>query len=110
MVRFLLAFSLLLSVFQAQAQYSETFSTPNKGYQLSCANDVAGVNWTLTPWDASGTCQVADLRDPTDYFQTTAGGVLESIDIDQEVCWVSPLEYQCSGRGDRQCRAGLEWF
>ncbi|MBK8297488.1 MAG: HYR domain-containing protein [Saprospiraceae bacterium] len=73
------------------AQYSESFPTINKGYKISCANDFTTMNWTLSSWDATGTCQTADLRDPTDYFNTTAAGVLESIDLDQEVCWESPL-------------------
>jgi len=73
------------------AQYSEPFSTPNKGYKINCVNDIAGINWSLTPWDATGTCQAGDFRDPSDYLNTTVAGVLESIDLDQEVCWESPL-------------------
>ncbi|HOY07899.1 MAG TPA: Ig-like domain-containing protein [Saprospiraceae bacterium] len=77
----------------SNAQYLETFSTPNKGYLTGCVNDLIGVNWTLTPWDATGTCQPGDFRDASDYFSTTAtaGGVLELSDLDQEVCWESPL-------------------
>jgi len=78
-------------VYPTNAQYSEPFSTANKGYKLSCANDFTGMNWTLSAWDAGGTCQVADPRDPTDYFNTTAAGKLECIDLDQEVYWESPL-------------------
>ena len=92
----------------SNAQYSELFSTPNKGYKISCVNDLAGVNWSLTPWDATGTCQVADLRDPTDYFNTTAAGVLESIDLDQEVCWESPL-INISAGGTVSLSVGLTW-
>lgn len=73
------------------AQYSEPFSTPNKGYKINCVNDVAAINWSLTPWDATGGCQPGDFRDASDYFNTTAAGVLEAIDLDQEVCWESPL-------------------
>ncbi|MDO8970560.1 MAG: SprB repeat-containing protein, partial [Saprospiraceae bacterium] len=91
MMRYFLLLPFLCLALIAQAQYSETFSTPNKGYKLSCADDFTTVNWSLTAWDAGGTCQPADLRDPSDYFNTTAGGVLESIDLDQEVCWESPL-------------------
>lgn len=74
----------------------ETFSTPNKGYLLNCANDFTGVGWTLSTWDPGGSCQIlppdptTDIRDPQDYFQTTGAGVLECIDLDQEVCWTSP--------------------
>jgi len=94
----ILVFTALMVVsFSAKAQYLETFSTPNKGYLLNCTNDLTAVNWTLTPWDPTGTCQInppnpiTDLRDPLDYFSTTAAGALESIDLDQEVCWESPL-------------------
>jgi SprB repeat len=94
----ILVFAALMVVsFSAKAQYLETFSTPNKGYLLNCTNDLTAVNWTLTPWDPTGTCQinppnpVTDLRDPLDYFNTSAAGVLESVDLDQEVCWESPL-------------------
>lgn len=73
------------------AQYSETFSTPNKGYLLNCVNDFAGVPWFLTSWVADGGCTMAQARDTADYFSTTAAGTLESSDLDQEVCWYSPL-------------------
>ncbi|MBK9222280.1 MAG: hypothetical protein IPO16_09170 [Saprospiraceae bacterium] len=33
----------------------------------------------------------AHLRDATDFFNTTAAGKLECIDLDEEVCWESPL-------------------
>ena len=43
----------------SKAQYLEAFSTPNKGYLLNCVNDLTTVNWTLTPWDPTGTCQIS---------------------------------------------------
>ena len=98
----------LLGASLVRAQYSETFSTPNKGYLINCANDFSGVNWTLSPWDPTGTCQVADPRDPTDYFNTTAAGVLESIDADQEVYWESPL-LNISGAGTVSLAVALSW-
>ena len=97
-----------------QAQYLETFSTPNKGYLLNCVNDLTTVNWTLTPWDPTGTCQISppnpttDLRDPNDYFQTTATGVMESVDLDQEVCWESPL-MNISAAGTVSLAVDLVW-
>jgi len=97
MIRNILLLPILCLAIAAQAQYSEPFSTPNKGYKINCVNDLTTVNWSLTPWDPTGTCKnnppdpTTDLRDPSDYFNTTAGGVLESIDLDQEVCWESPL-------------------
>jgi len=100
--------SLMAMPFTSKAQYSETFLTANKGYLLSCANDLAGVNWTLSSWDATGTCQGGDLRDPNDYFQTNASGVLESIDLDQEVCWESPL-MNISAAGTVSLSVALTW-
>ncbi len=92
----------------SNAQYSELFSTSDKGYNVNCLNDFTGVNWSLTSWNPAGTCQLADLRDPTDYFHTTAAGVLESIDLDQEVCWESPL-INISAGGTVSLSVGLTW-
>ena len=89
--------SLMAMPMSSKAQYLEQFSTPDKGYKINCANDLMGVNWSLTPWDPTGSCRnnppdaVTDLRDPGDYFNTTATGVLASSDLDEEVCWESPL-------------------
>ncbi|MDO8366059.1 MAG: HYR domain-containing protein, partial [Saprospiraceae bacterium] len=91
MIRNILLLSFLCLAIAAQAQYSEPFSVANKGYKVSCVNDLTAVNWSLSAWDASGSCQPADLRDPSDYFNTTAAGKMESIDTDQEVYWESPL-------------------
>ena len=91
---YVLVFAALMAVpVVSKAQYLETFSMPNKGYKTGCVDDLTGINWTLTPWSVGGTCQPADNRDAADYFSTTttAGGVLESSDLDQEVCWESPL-------------------
>ncbi|MGB4850623.1 MAG: Calx-beta domain-containing protein, partial [Saprospiraceae bacterium] len=108
---------ILLFVFYSsylKGQYSETFSTPNKGYLLNCVNDLTSVNWTMTPWDPTGTCQInppnptTDLRDPNDYFQTTAAGVMESVDLDQEVCWESPL-MNISAAGTVSLSVALTW-
>ncbi len=104
----LLSIGIMLLPFSMNAQYSETFSTPNKGYLLNCANDITAINWFLTPWDAGGTCQTADLRDPSDYFSTTAAGVLESVDLDQEVCWESPL-LNISTAGTVSLAVDLSW-
>lgn len=98
----------------SEAQYLETFPIQNKGYLPNCVNDLAGVNWTLTPWDPAGTCQsnpfpgVTDLRDPTDYFNTTATEELECIDTDQEVCWESPL-INISAAGTVSLSVALTW-
>lgn len=79
----------LCLAFAAPAQYLETFSIPNKGYLLNQADDFNGVNWSLSAWANQPPATTG--RDAEDYFQTTAAGVLESIDLDQEVCWESPL-------------------
>ncbi len=86
MTRNILLLPLLCLALLAQAQYSETFSTPNRGYLLNFVDDFSGVNWSLSAWD-----QASGLRDASDYFNTTAVGVLEAIDLDQEVCWESPV-------------------
>jgi len=105
----LLAFACLFWMpLTTNAQYLEQFLTPNKGYQINCVNDLTGVNWSLTPWDAGGTCQPADLRDAADYFNTTAAGVLESSDLDQEVCWESPL-INISAAGTVSLAVDLVW-
>ncbi len=90
-----------------QAQYTESFSTPSKGYKLSCADDLTGVNWTLSSW-SSPSCAAADNRDASDYFNTTAAGVLESIDTDEEVYWESPL-LDISAAGTVILSADLSW-
>jgi hypothetical protein len=82
---------LLFLPMTSQAQYSETFSTPNKGYLPGCTSDFTGVNWSMTAWNPGGTCLPGDNRDAIDYFNTTAAGVLASSDLDEEVCWESPL-------------------
>ncbi|TNE67507.1 MAG: hypothetical protein EP344_02005, partial [Bacteroidetes bacterium] len=63
--------------------YQETFSIPNKGYQLNNLNNFFGVNWTMSAWGGG--------RDAFDYFNTTGAGLLEGIDLDEEVCWLSPI-------------------
>ncbi|MBK8556065.1 MAG: SprB repeat-containing protein [Lewinellaceae bacterium] len=104
---------LALLVTSARAQYFEDFNTPNKGYLLNCVYDFTSVNWTLTPWDPSGSCRISppdavtDLRDPQDYFQTT-GGKLQCIDLDDEVCWQSPL-LNISAAGSVRFQMGLTW-
>lgn len=72
----LIAFSGTTSI----AQYNETFSTPNKGRMLNFIDDFTGVNWTISPWSAAG-----GERDAADYFNTTAAGRLECIDLDEQV-------------------------
>ncbi len=89
---YFLLFSLLLLGTKSYAQYAETFDVPNKGIlagpcannnPTSCtSNDFAGVNWTL-----EGNLSVFAN---TDYFKTT-GGKLEALDIDEEICWLSPV-------------------
>ena len=95
----------LLMVFSitAQGQYLETYSTPNKGYLLNFIDDFTTVNWTMTPWSTA-----MMERDAMDYFNTTAAGVLESIDMDQEVCWESPL-LQIGSAGTVSLSVDLTW-
>ncbi len=102
-IRLTLSCLVVLFTITAKAQYSEPFSTPNKGYLLNFVDDLSGVNWTMTPW-ATG----AGERDATDYFNTTAGGVMESIDLDQEVCWESPL-LQIGAAGTVSLSVDLTW-
>ncbi len=93
-----------------QAQYLETFSTPNKGYMINFVDDLSGVNWTLSPWapdNAAPNFQSAG-RDAGDYFQTTAAGRLESLDLDHEVFWESPL-INISAAGTVSFSVDLTW-
>ncbi|HRV87572.1 MAG TPA: HYR domain-containing protein, partial [Saprospiraceae bacterium] len=89
-------------------QYLETFSTPNKGYLINFVDDLTGVNWTMSSWSPDNTTSGFSGRDATDYFQTTAAGVLESIDLDQEVYWESPL-IDISSAGTVSLSVGLVW-
>lgn len=81
-------FCLLLLPAVSNAQYLETFPTPNKGYLTGFVNDFTGIGWTLSAWADQPPAEFG--RDTEDYFRTN-NGVLESIDLDQEVCWESPL-------------------
>ncbi|MCB0608799.1 MAG: T9SS type A sorting domain-containing protein [Lewinella sp.] len=83
--------------------YLEDFSTPGKGYLTNFQDDFFGVNWTLSPWP-----QGAPGRDASDYFETTAGGVLHAQDVDFEVCWNSPL-LNISASGTVQFSVDLTW-
>ncbi len=92
----------------SNAQYLETFSTPNKGYLPGCTSDFTSVNWSMTAWNPGGTCQPGDSRDTDDYFQTNALGVLEANDLDEEVCWQSPL-INISAAGTVSLSVDLVW-
>ncbi|MEZ4934321.1 MAG: hypothetical protein R2788_19620, partial [Saprospiraceae bacterium] len=79
-------------------QYSETFSIANKGILIgpcttndptTCASfDFTGVNWTIEG-NLSGL--VSGAGGTTDDFQTLGGVLTSSGDIDEEICWVSPM-------------------
>jgi len=86
MIRNFLLLPFLCLAIAAQAQYSEPFSVPSKGYKINFIDDLTAVNWSLSAWD-----QPSGNRDAGDYFNTTAAGKLECIDLDQEVFWESPL-------------------
>jgi len=96
MTKFLLPALLSLVAFTANAQYSETFSTPDRGYLPNFIDNFTGVDWTLSAWEQAPN----PWRDDLDAFQTGPGtasgipipaGVLGGGDFDQEVCWTSPL-------------------
>ena len=70
----------------SEAQYLETFSVPNKGRQINFIDDFSGMNWTISPWSTAG-----GERDAADFFNTTAAGRLESIDLDEQIFWQSPV-------------------
>jgi len=83
---------LLLVAISTSAQYTESFSIPNKGIlpgtcsstEASCTSDYLGVDWTING-DFSG-------MDANDYISTNATGVLEfGGDIDGELCYESPV-------------------
>lgn len=106
----LLAFTIFVFHASLNAQYLETFSTPNKGYMLNMADDFSGVNWTLSPWaldNAAPNFQSAG-RDAGDYFYTSAAGKLESSDLDHEVYWESPI-INISAAGTVSFSVDLSW-
>jgi hypothetical protein len=106
MMRYFLLLPFLCLALIAQAQYSETFSTPNKGYLVNFVNDFTTVDWTLSAW--ANQPPAAFGRDDNDYFQTTAAGVLEAFDLDQEVCWISPV-LTVSNTGNITFTADITW-
>jgi hypothetical protein len=101
MIRNLVLFLLLFAAFAANAQYLESFGTANKGYLIDNIDDLTGVNWSLSPWN------IAD-RDAGDYFNTTAAGKLECVDLDNEICWESPL-LNISTAGTVTLAVDLSW-
>lgn len=107
MLKTILPALLLCLAISSQAQYLETFSTPEKGYLLNFVDDFTGVNWTLSPWDNQPPAPFG--RDDADYFQTTAAGVLEAIDTDQRVCWESPLLNTVPAPGMVSFSVDLSW-
>ncbi len=69
--------------------YCETFDLPGKGLEGPCpegceVEDFDGVDWTIT---SDG---IPSLFSSTDYF-ITMNGVLEAQDVNEELCWVSPM-------------------
>ena len=97
------AATITLGFVTSHAQYNETFSTPNKGRQINFIDDFTGMNWTISPWATAG-----GLRDAGDYFNTTAAGRLESIDLDEQIFWQSPV-LNIAGAGTVTLSADLTW-
>ena len=91
----------------ATGPYSETFGVPNKGYLINKVNNIFGLNWTLSPWTFDEP-PTGIGRDNGDYFATTAGGKLEGLDSDQDLCWISP-EINISTSGTVQFSVDLTW-
>jgi hypothetical protein len=91
------------------AQYQETFDTPNKGIiagpcvgndPTTCVlNDFSDVNWTIAG-------NLSGIVDAMDYFRTEAGA-MTAVDVDQEVCWVSP---ELSVSGTASFSMDLAWI
>ena len=107
-MRLLLLFVFAACVSTTQAQYLETFSVPNKGYKTNFLDDLTGVNWSLSNWVVDDVPNNIFGRDASDYFNTTAGGVLQGLDFDQEVCWESPL-INISNPGTVSFSLDLSW-
>ncbi len=90
---YLFVLFLFFNVSNTYSQYLETFSVPDKGIlsgscsdntPTSCAShDFSGVDWQING-DLS-------LLFSNDYVKTTPSGVLEFNDIDEEICWESPV-------------------
>lgn len=94
----------------ALGQYMETFDTALKGILAgncsgsdgtSCTlNDFSGVDWTI-----SGNLVGVDAAD---FFRTT-GGSMGAVDVDEEVCWVSPLLDISMAGNDVDFSVDLTW-
>ncbi len=90
---YLFVLFLFFNVSNTYSQYLETFSVPDKGIlsgscsdntPTSCvSHDFSGVDWQING-DLS-------LLFSNDYVKTTPSGVLEFNDIDEEICWESPV-------------------
>lgn len=98
-----LMFFSVLSFCTSHGAYLETFSTADKGYKINLIDDFTDVNWTLSPWATAG-----GERDASDYFNTTAAGKLECIDLDQQVYWESP-QINISNPGTVTLSLDLTW-
>ncbi len=129
MIKTILPALFLFLSLAAQAQYTESFNTINKGILLgtctgtfgtSCAsNDFSGVTWKINgapipsvniPGVGNNTPNPFGLEgiDTDDYFKTIAGGKLESKDMDGEVYWESP-SLNISAAGAVTFSVDLEW-
>ncbi len=107
MIRILLLLPLLFLAVASNAQYHETFDTPFQGYLLDNENDFSQVNWSLSTWELQPPAEFG--RDISDYFMTVPDGHLECIDLDQEVCWLSP-DLSVLSSGTVQYTAQLGWM
>ncbi|MBK7934451.1 MAG: carboxypeptidase regulatory-like domain-containing protein [Acidobacteria bacterium] len=100
---FVVMLIIMISYADTSAQYLETFSPPNKGRQINFIDDFTGMNWSISPWATAG-----GERDAADFFNTTAAGRLECIDLDEQIFWQSPV-LNIAGAGAVTLSTDLTW-
>ena len=74
----------------AAGPYNETFATAGKGYLPNFEDNFVGVSWSIDPWTVTDIPNNIIGREADDYYRTS-GGALVGVDLDRNVCWVSPV-------------------
>lgn len=84
-------FLFLIGSSSVYGQYLETFSIPNKGIFMgpcgATSSTCASTDFTMVDWDIVGNLSGIDSGD----FISTDGTDLSFEDVDEDVCWESPV-------------------